>query len=166
MTTFQLREMQPADSAAVSKLVTEMTGFMTTHFIVDAYHAMIECADLRTLAAVAEAEGHDGLAGIASVRFGECQFNGEVLPFAFLDSLKVDERFRRQGLGVAATRITAAREERPARPALDDHRPIALLAVDAGLDRLHRVAFGIDVDDIPALRIAAAAEKRPPLALP
>lgn len=113
MTTFQLREMKPTDSMAVSNLVTDMGGFMSTHFVVDAYRAMIEFAELRTQAVVAEADGHDGLAGVASVRFGTCQFNGDVLPFAFLDSLKVDARFRRQGLGaqLAQWRVDRARAE-------------------------------------------------------
>ncbi len=99
MPTFNLREMQLSDSPAVSALITEESGMMTTYFIVEAYRAIVEFAELPTIAAVAETPGFDGLVGMVSMRFGTCQFNGAVLPFAFLDSLKVEERFRRQGLG-------------------------------------------------------------------
>src|SRR5205814_1489125 len=63
-------------------------------------------------------------------------------------------------LGAAATRITAATQERAAETALDVHRAAALLALDAGVDRLDRFALGIDLDDVLALGIAAAAEER------
>lgn len=111
-TQFHLREMQPTDSKGISNLITEEGGMMTTHFVIDAYQAMVDYSDMRTLGVVAEAAGYDGLAGLATVRFGECQFNGRVMPFAFLDSLKVDEKFRKQGLGgqLAQWRIDRARE--------------------------------------------------------
>jgi hypothetical protein len=49
---------------------------------------------------------------MGTVRFGKAQFNGENLPFAFLDGLKVEPGFRGQGLGyeIARWRIQQARE--------------------------------------------------------
>jgi GNAT superfamily N-acetyltransferase len=110
---FHLREMQLQDSLAVSDLIKQGDGMMTTYFEIEAYRAMIEFAELETVGVVAEVTDFDGLAGIATLRSGMCQFNGSVLPFIILDSLKVDERFRKQGLGtqLAQWRIDYARQQ-------------------------------------------------------
>ncbi len=116
MTTppFTLREMEPADSLAVRDLISEGGGVVTTYFKVDAFQAIVELAEFQTVGVVAEAAGAEGngLAGLATVRFGRCQFNGRELPFAFLDNLKVAEGYRQQGLGrrLAAWRVARARE--------------------------------------------------------
>ncbi len=112
MTQFHLRDMKLEDSPAISALTQQGEGIMTTYFEIEAYRAMIEFAELDTVGVVAEVDGFDGLAGIATLRSGICQFNGALLPFVILDSLKVDERFRKQGLGtqLAQWRVAYASE--------------------------------------------------------
>ncbi len=112
MTQFHLRSMQLEDSPAISTLTQQGEGIMTTYFEIEAYRAMIEFAEFDTVGVVATVDGFDGLAGIATLRSGMCQYNGALLPFVILDSLKVDERFRKQGLGtqLAQWRVDYARE--------------------------------------------------------
>jgi len=110
---FTLRELQPSDSPGLIKLITEFGGDLTTHFQVDPYSAIISGTENRTRAVVVECAGYDGLVGMGTVRFSKVQFNGEVLPLAFLDGLKVQTEFRGNGLGyqIASWRIQKAREE-------------------------------------------------------
>src|SRR5688572_32016115 len=91
---FTLRAMQPSDSAAVTELITEFDGDLTTHFLVDAYTAITAGTEFQTEGVVVERAGHAGLVGMGTVRFGRVQFNGETLPLAFLDGLKVHQDFR------------------------------------------------------------------------
>jgi GNAT superfamily N-acetyltransferase len=113
MTDFHLRPMQLEDSQAISDITEQGDGMMTTYFQIEAYRAMIDFAELDTVGVVAEADGFDGLAGIATLRTGTCQFNDALLPFVILDSLKVDEQFRKQGLGtqLAQWRVEYARQQ-------------------------------------------------------
>lgn len=110
---FTLRELQPSDSPALIKLITEFGGDMTTHFQVDPYSAIISGTETRTHGVVAECAGYEGLVGMGTVRFSNVQFNDELLPLAFLDGLKVQNEFRGNGLGyrIADWRIQKAREE-------------------------------------------------------
>ena len=109
---FSLRELQPSDSPALIKLLTEFDGDMTTRFQVDPYTAIISGTEYRTKGVVIETAGCDGFVGMGTVRFGKVQFNGNVLPLAFLDGLKVHKDFRGHGLGyqIASWRIQQARE--------------------------------------------------------
>ena len=109
---FKLRAMQPSDSMSIANLITEFDGDMTTKFLVDAYTAITSGTENKTLGVVVECDGYDGLAGMGTVQFSKVQYNGEILPLAFLDGLKVKENFRGQGLGVqiANWRIQQARE--------------------------------------------------------
>jgi len=109
---FKLRAMQPSDSASIAKLITEFDGDMTTRFLLDAYTAITAGTEYHTLGVVAEFAGHDGFVGMGTVRFNKVQYNGEILPLAFLDGLKVHKNFRGQGLGyqIASWRIQQARE--------------------------------------------------------
>src|SRR5262245_27269643 len=110
---FTLRELQPSDSPALIRLLTEFDGDLTTRFLVDPYSAIMHGTENRTRGVVVETAGYDGLVGMGTVRFSQVQFNGEVLPLAFLDGLKVQKDFRGQGLGyqIASWRIQKAREE-------------------------------------------------------
>lgn len=94
-----LREMLPADSAAVERLIADPGGMMTTHFLIDAYTAITAGTEDRTVGVVAEKEGRAGLVGMSTVRFGRVQYNGQLLPAAGLDSLQVERELRGQGLG-------------------------------------------------------------------
>ncbi|MFT3896020.1 MAG: GNAT family N-acetyltransferase [Anaerolineales bacterium] len=109
---FKLRELQPADSAAVGRLITDFGGDLTTHFQVDPYNAIVHGTENETTGVVVEKPDVDGLIGMGTLRFGNIQFNGEVLPFAFLDGLKVKEEFRGNGLGtqIAQWRVQKTRE--------------------------------------------------------
>ena len=108
-----LRELVPADSLALVKLITEFGGDLITRFQVDPYLAIISGTEFRTRGVVVECAGYDGLIGMGTVRFSMVQYNNEVLPLAFLDGLKVKEEFRGNGLGyqIASWRIQKAREE-------------------------------------------------------
>lgn len=97
--TFTLRAMQPTDSAAVAALITDFDGDLTTRYVVDTYTAITDGTEDRTIGVVAECSGYDGLVGMGTVRFGSGQYNGQVLPLAGLDGLKVHPGFRGQGLG-------------------------------------------------------------------
>lgn len=110
--SFSLRTAQPADSAAITSLITDSDGDMTTRFVIDPYTAITSGTDEQTLIVVAECEGYDGLVGMGTVRFGSVQYHGQVLPFAGLDGLKVKAEFRRHGLGrkLAEWRIEQARQ--------------------------------------------------------
>lgn len=109
---FSLRELQPSDSSALIKLITEFDDDLTTRFQVDPYQAITFGTEYRTAGVAVECAGVDGFVGMGTVRFGRTQFNGEGLPFAFLDGLKVHKDFRGQGLGyqIASWRIQKARE--------------------------------------------------------
>jgi predicted N-acetyltransferase YhbS len=110
---FSLRELQPSDSPALVKLITEFDGDMTTRFLVDAYQAIVGGTETRTIGVVAEKAGVDDLVGMGTIRFSKVSFNGDFLPLAFLDGLKVHKDFRGNGLGhqIAAWRIQRAKQE-------------------------------------------------------
>jgi len=109
---FTLREMQRSDSNAVERLISNFDGDLVTHFQVDAYTAIVSGSKYRTIGVVVESAGYDGLVGMGTLRFGRVQFNGDSLPFAFLDGLKVHPDFRKQGLGsqIADWRVQKALE--------------------------------------------------------
>ena len=109
---FKLRAMQPSDSIAIANLITEFDGDMTTEFLFDAYTAITSGTEHKTLGVVVECAGYDGFVGMGTVRYNTVQYNGEILPHAFLDGLKVHKNFRGQGLGyqIANWRIQQAKE--------------------------------------------------------
>lgn len=109
---FKLRAMEASDSQAVASLITEFGDDITTHFSVDAFAAITSGTEFPTSGVVVEASGQNGLVGMGTVRFNHVQFNGEILPLAFLDGLKVRKDFRRQGLGykIADWRLQMAKE--------------------------------------------------------
>jgi predicted N-acetyltransferase YhbS len=109
---FNLRAMQPSDSNAVANLITEFDGDMTTRFLLDAYTTITSGTENPTLGVVVECAGYDGFVGMGTVRFNKVQYNGEIVPHAFLDGLKVHKDFRGQGLGykIAKWRIQQAKE--------------------------------------------------------
>lgn len=105
MVDFKLREMRPVDST--------QSFDVTTLFQLDSYQALIHSTPHRTVGVVAEVAGFDGLAGMATVTFDDLLFEGHRRPSAYLASLKVHPRFRRQGLGwqLARWRVERARAE-------------------------------------------------------
>jgi Predicted acetyltransferase len=109
---FTLRAIRPSDGPAIINLNTEFDDDLTTRFLLDPYVAITEGTEFRTQGVVVEATGYEEIVGMGTVRFSRVQFNGQVLPLAFLDNLKVREEFRGQGLGyqIASWRIQQARE--------------------------------------------------------
>ena len=109
---FNLRALRPSDSPALIALITEFDGDMVTQFQVDAYSGLIFGTENQTMGVGVECAGIDGLIGLGTVRYNQVQFNGEILPLAFLDGLKVRKEFRGQGLGyqIASWRIQQARQ--------------------------------------------------------
>jgi GNAT superfamily N-acetyltransferase len=105
--------MQPFDSATIGNLIADPSGFMTTHFLIDAYTAITAGTEERTIGVVAECEAHPGLIGMSTLRFGQGQYNGHLLPFAGLDNLQVQKEFRGQGVGrqLVDWCVSRAREE-------------------------------------------------------
>ena len=111
--TFSLREIQPSDSPRLTRLITEFDDDLTTRFQVDPYEAIVHGTELRTTGVVVEATGYDDFVGMGTVRFGTIKYNGDTLPLAFLDGLKVQKEFRGKGLGyqIASWRMQKARQE-------------------------------------------------------
>ena len=109
---FSLRSMQPTDSKRVGDLISGFDGEMLTHFEVDPYTAITSGTRYETLGVLVETPENDQFAGMGTLRFSEVQFNGKIVPLAFLDGLKVNPIFRRQGLGfqIANWRVQKARE--------------------------------------------------------
>lgn len=112
---FTLREMQPSDGLDVHRLMENdppISGMsMTTHFLVDPYQAW-QALKPTMIGVVAQAVDSDELVGTATVNFDHMQFDGQVLPVALLENLKVHHAYRGQGLGtkLAQWRIEKARE--------------------------------------------------------
>ncbi len=100
-TDFTLRPMQPSDGPALQHLMENdpVTGSMamTTHFLVDAYEAWITLKP-NLIGMVAESPGFDGVAAAVTMALDDAQFDGRVLPGAYLENLKVDYTFRGQRL--------------------------------------------------------------------
>lgn len=112
---FTLREMQPADGPALKQLMEndpESPGMsITTQFLVDPYRAWAALKP-NLVGVVAEAPGVEGLIGAATVSFDVLQYNGQTLPTAYLENLKVHHAHRGKGLGTALVqwRIDQARQ--------------------------------------------------------
>lgn len=101
--TFTLRPMQPSDGPALRRLMEDdpESGGMqiTTEFQVDPVQAW---RTLKPNMTGVVAEAPDGrILGTATVAFEDIQYNGRVLPSAYLENLKVHHEARGQGVGTA-----------------------------------------------------------------
>jgi GNAT superfamily N-acetyltransferase len=99
-----LRQLCPQDSRALGKLMDDSpdTGRIGTasHFEIDAFEAL-RAMQGDFVGVVAESPDYDGLVGACLARFGQCQFEGRLQPYALLNSLVVHPGFRGQGVGSA-----------------------------------------------------------------
>ncbi|MGH7724246.1 MAG: GNAT family N-acetyltransferase [Candidatus Eiseniibacteriota bacterium] len=109
---FRLRPIVPADGPAFATLLAQSAD--AGRFQVSSRFQIPPWDALRALhgdfeGVVAESDGFEGLAGAGLIRFGRCQYEGELRPYAFLNSLVVHPVMRRRGL---AAQIADARVER------------------------------------------------------
>jgi GNAT superfamily N-acetyltransferase len=108
-----LRQMAPTDGPALRLLneQTPDTGAVAfyTNFLYDPYETLMAMHP-GTVGVVAEAPGHKGLVGMGLVTFGECLYEGALLPSAYMSSLSVHPDHRRRGIAsrLAAWRVEAA----------------------------------------------------------
>ncbi|MEO8394653.1 MAG: GNAT family N-acetyltransferase [Chloroflexota bacterium] len=101
---FKLREMTPDDSPAIASLTAEspdggMISFSQRFHV--PLHEAFAARYGNMLGVVAEMAQRPGIVGAARVSFGECQFEGRVLPYALLSALMVHPDYRRQGIATA-----------------------------------------------------------------
>jgi GNAT superfamily N-acetyltransferase len=106
--------MEPADGPAVGALLAAEAATtsvaMTTRYQHDVFASLVaQHADV--IGVVATAPGYEGLVGMATAFIDEVQVEGQLLPRAMLENLKVRHDVRRMGLGrqLAAWRIEEAR---------------------------------------------------------
>src|SRR5262245_54820697 len=98
---FSLRQMLPSDGPAIKRLneQTPDTGAIrfSAQYHYDAYEVLMTLHPGVT-GVVAEAPDHDGLVGMGLVTLGECQYEGEMRPYAYLSTLGVHPDYRRRGI--------------------------------------------------------------------
>ncbi|MCX6069767.1 MAG: GNAT family N-acetyltransferase [Chloroflexi bacterium] len=99
--SFMLRPFRPEDGGAYAALLAASpdTGSIGTveTFEIDPYQVLVGVHD-EARGLVAETPGYEGLVGGACVRFGRCQWEGELRPSALLNTVAVHPGFRRKGL--------------------------------------------------------------------
>jgi GNAT superfamily N-acetyltransferase len=111
-----LRQLIPSDGEAYAALVANSpdTGRISTaqHYNLDAYQAL-KAIHGNFTGVVAEHSGFQGFVGAGLIRFGECQYEGEIRPYAFLNTLVVHPDFRRRGIAsqLAKWRLEYARNK-------------------------------------------------------
>jgi GNAT superfamily N-acetyltransferase len=109
-----LRQLIPGDGEAYSSLLANSpdTGRISTaqHYNLDAYQAL-KTIHGNFVGVVAEHTGFRGFVGAGLIRFGECNYEGENRPYAFLNTLVVHPDFRRRGIAsqLAKWRLEYAR---------------------------------------------------------
>jgi GNAT superfamily N-acetyltransferase len=110
--SFTIRSFRPEDGAAYAALLAASpdTGSIGTAetFEIDPYQVLVGVHG-DACGFVAEGPGFKGLAGGACVRFGRCQWEGEVRRSALLHTVAVHPRFRRQGLASQLEDLAARR---------------------------------------------------------
>jgi len=109
-----LRQLTPTDGDAYASLMAASpdTGRIGVSqlFQIDAYQALAAMhGDFAGV--VAEHSQYQGLVGGGLIRFGECQFEGELKPYALLNTLVVHPSFRLRGIAseLAQWRLDYAR---------------------------------------------------------
>jgi GNAT superfamily N-acetyltransferase len=98
---YTLRQMVLADGPAIRKLNEQSPDTGAVRFVAeyhyDAYEVLTALHPGMT-GVVAEAPGYDGIVGMGLMTLGECQFEGEMRPSAYLSTLGVHPDYRRRGI--------------------------------------------------------------------
>ena len=109
-TTFSLRELGPQDGRAYAAVLAASpdTGSIgsAVRFEIDPYQALISLHK-DTVGVVAETVGTNGFVGSGLIRFGQCQWEGELRSSALLNTLVVHPAYRRKGLASQLARWRA-----------------------------------------------------------
>lgn len=108
---FSLRQLGLQDGQAYAAVLAASpdTGSIGTavRFEIDPYKALMSLHG-DTVGVVAETPEYNGFVGSGLIRFGECQWEGEVRPSALLNTLVVHPDYRRRGV---ASQLARWREE-------------------------------------------------------
>lgn len=110
-----LREINASDGQKIAALgeQTPDTGAIAFHNIWhhDPY-ASILALHPNAMGVVAEASDFDGIVGMGMMSIGECLYEGQLRPFAYLFSLSVHPNYRRRGIAtqLAQWRVETARK--------------------------------------------------------
>ena len=106
-----LRQLEPTDGPAIDLLgrQTPDTGAVAfyTVFHMDPYECLL-ALNPGMVGVVAQAPDHEGIVGMGLITFGECLYEGELLPSAYLSSLSVHPHYRLRGI---ASRLSKWRVE-------------------------------------------------------
>jgi ribosomal protein S18 acetylase RimI-like enzyme len=108
-----LRPLDPSDGRAIAQLSRETPDTGAVRFYNQFHHdAYTTLMALHPGATGVVAQASDRLVGIGLVTFGECWFEGELRPFAYLSSLSVHPEYRRRGIAsqIADWRVHRAHE--------------------------------------------------------
>jgi ribosomal protein S18 acetylase RimI-like enzyme len=107
-----VRPMLPSDGPALNKLNSETpdTGALAfyTEFHGDPF-TILTTLDPDTHGVVAQAPDHEGIVGMGLVTFGQCMYEGELRPSAYLSSLSVHPSYRRRGI---ASKLSSGIDDR------------------------------------------------------
>ena len=103
---YTIRLMQPGDSPALLDLEektvdTGRFGFSNSYNY--DYFQIQQALRPDFVGIVAEASGYEGLVGVGLLSFGECQVEGQQMPYGYLGGLGVHLDYRRRGISTAIT---------------------------------------------------------------
>jgi GNAT superfamily N-acetyltransferase len=110
-----LRQLIPSDGEAYASLAANSpdTGRISTaaHYNLNAYRALTAIHG-NFVGVVAEHSDFQGFVGAGLIRFGTCQYEGAIRPYAYLNTLVVHPDFRRRGIAsqLAKWRLEYARD--------------------------------------------------------